>query len=88
MPFRDLPSPVQQDEDIAQCSAFLLRSYYFISPQFCFLYPEMVDKLILLESVGFLLAPEVRFHMSFPALFQIKNNVFFLSLICSEKALM
>ncbi|NXK92892.1 SEHL2 protein, partial [Formicarius rufipectus] len=33
-------------------------SYCFISPQFCFLYPEMVDKLILLESVGFLLAPE------------------------------
>ncbi|NWY43160.1 SEHL2 protein, partial [Sylvia atricapilla] len=30
----------------------------FISPQFCFLYPEMVDKLILLESLGFLLAPE------------------------------
>ncbi|NXP87548.1 SEHL2 protein, partial [Passerina amoena] len=25
---------------------------------FCFLYPEMVDKLILLESLGFLLAPE------------------------------
>ncbi|NXD16973.1 SEHL2 protein, partial [Nothocercus nigrocapillus] len=25
---------------------------------FCFLYPEMVDKLILLESIGFLLAPE------------------------------
>ncbi|NWT15233.1 SEHL2 protein, partial [Vireo altiloquus] len=33
-------------------------SYCFISPQFCFLYPEMVDKLILLESLGFLLAPE------------------------------
>ncbi|NXV05056.1 SEHL2 protein, partial [Cettia cetti] len=30
----------------------------FISYQFCFLYPEMVDKLILLESLGFLLAPE------------------------------
>ncbi|NWI71884.1 SERHL protein, partial [Todus mexicanus] len=29
-----------------------------ISPQFCFLYPEMVDKLILLENLGFLLAPE------------------------------
>ncbi|NWY05249.1 SEHL2 protein, partial [Nothoprocta ornata] len=25
---------------------------------FCLLYPEMVDKLILLESIGFLLAPE------------------------------
>ncbi|NXE63831.1 SERHL protein, partial [Calcarius ornatus] len=35
-----------------------LFSYCFISPQFCFLYPEMVDKLILLESLGFLLAPE------------------------------
>ncbi|NXF07635.1 SEHL2 protein, partial [Smithornis capensis] len=33
-------------------------SYCFISPQFSFLYPEMVDKLILLESLGFLLAPE------------------------------
>ncbi|NXY03218.1 SEHL2 protein, partial [Pteruthius melanotis] len=33
-------------------------SYCLISPQFCFLYPEMVDKLILLESLGFLLAPE------------------------------
>ncbi|NWR22187.1 SERHL protein, partial [Emberiza fucata] len=33
-------------------------SYCFISSQFCFLYPEMVDKLILLESLGFLLAPE------------------------------
>ncbi|NXE77843.1 SEHL2 protein, partial [Cochlearius cochlearius] len=38
--------------------AFLFLSCCFISPQFCFLYPEMVDKLILLESVGFLLAPE------------------------------
>ncbi|NXY74867.1 SEHL2 protein, partial [Glareola pratincola] len=36
--------------------AFLL--YCFISPQFCFLYPEMVDKLILLENLGFLLDPE------------------------------
>ncbi|XP_010074884.1 PREDICTED: serine hydrolase-like protein 2 [Pterocles gutturalis] len=26
--------------------------------KFCFLYPEMVDKLILLENLGFLLAPE------------------------------
>ncbi|NXW79626.1 SEHL2 protein, partial [Hirundo rustica] len=33
-------------------------SCFFISPQFSFLYPEMVDKLILLESLGFLLAPE------------------------------
>ncbi|NXE10090.1 SEHL2 protein, partial [Lophotis ruficrista] len=33
-------------------------SYCFIPPQFCFLYPEMVDKLILLENLGFLLAPE------------------------------
>ncbi|KAM6137094.1 LOW QUALITY PROTEIN: serine hydrolase-like protein 2 [Pterocles gutturalis] len=41
-----------------QCSAFLLLSHCFISPQFCFLYPEMVDKLILLENLGFLLAPE------------------------------
>ncbi|NXR08045.1 SEHL2 protein, partial [Semnornis frantzii] len=32
--------------------------YCFISPQFCFLYPEMVDKLVLLENLGFLLAPE------------------------------
>ncbi|NWR78015.1 SEHL2 protein, partial [Centropus bengalensis] len=38
--------------------SFLFHSYCFISPQFCFLYPEMVDKLILLESLGFLLAPE------------------------------
>ncbi|NXX42206.1 SEHL2 protein, partial [Tricholaema leucomelas] len=37
--------------------AFLLFPY-FLSPQFCFLYPEMVDKLILLENLGFLLAPE------------------------------
>lgn len=52
-------------------------SYCFISPQFCFLYPEMVDKLILLENLGFLLAPEVRFHVSFPSLFKIKNKWFF-----------
>ncbi|KAM6213852.1 LOW QUALITY PROTEIN: serine hydrolase-like protein 2 [Sarcoramphus papa] len=51
------PSPVR-DKDITQYSAFLFLSYCFISPQFCFLYPEMVDKLILLESLGFLLAPE------------------------------
>ncbi|NXS53493.1 SEHL2 protein, partial [Brachypteracias leptosomus] len=38
--------------------AFLFLSCCLISPQFCFLYPEMVDKLILLESLGFLLAPE------------------------------
>ncbi|NXJ54655.1 SEHL2 protein, partial [Spizaetus tyrannus] len=38
--------------------AFLFFSYCFISPQFCFLYPEMVDKLILLENLGFLLGPE------------------------------
>ncbi|NWH82844.1 SEHL2 protein, partial [Piaya cayana] len=36
----------------------LFLSYCFISPQFSFLYPEMVDKLILLENLGFLLAPE------------------------------
>ncbi|XP_074727088.1 serine hydrolase-like protein 2 isoform X1 [Strix uralensis] len=29
-----------------------------VAAMFCFLYPEMVDKLILLENVGFLLAPE------------------------------
>ncbi|XP_009868095.1 PREDICTED: serine hydrolase-like protein 2 [Apaloderma vittatum] len=29
-----------------------------VAAMFCFLYPEMVDKLILLESLGFLLAPE------------------------------
>lgn len=66
------PFPVQQDEDISQHSAFL--SYCFMSPQFCFLYPEMVDKLILLENLGFLLAPEVRFHMYFPSLFKIKSR--------------
>lgn len=33
------------------------------------MYPEMVDKLILLENLGFLLAPEVRLHVSFPSLF-------------------
>ncbi|NXL63431.1 SEHL2 protein, partial [Chordeiles acutipennis] len=33
-------------------------SYCLISPQFCFLYPEMVDKLVLLENLGFLLDPE------------------------------
>ncbi|KAM6424970.1 serine hydrolase-like protein 2 isoform 1-T1 [Rhynochetos jubatus] len=33
-------------------------SYCLISPQFSFLYPEMVDKLILLENPGFLLEPE------------------------------
>ncbi|NXA39480.1 SEHL2 protein, partial [Eudromia elegans] len=38
--------------------AFLFHSQCVFSPQFCLLYPEMVDKLILLESVGFLLAPE------------------------------
>ncbi|XP_072723836.1 serine hydrolase-like protein 2 isoform X2 [Ciconia boyciana] len=29
-----------------------------VAGMFCFLYPEMVDKLILLENLGFLLAPE------------------------------
>lgn len=49
-----------------------------MSLQFCFLYPEMVDKLILLESLGFLLAPEVRSHVSFPSLFKnTKKDVFF-----------
>ncbi|NXK55045.1 SEHL2 protein, partial [Chauna torquata] len=38
--------------------AFLFVSQHFIFPQFCFLYPEMVDKLILLENLGFLLSPE------------------------------
>ncbi|XP_064011176.1 serine hydrolase-like protein 2 isoform X1 [Pogoniulus pusillus] len=51
------PSAGQQDEDIIQHPAFLLFPY-FLSPQFCFLYPEMVDKLVLLETLGFLLAPE------------------------------
>ncbi|NXW82527.1 SEHL2 protein, partial [Alopecoenas beccarii] len=37
---------------------FFFLSCCFISPQFCFLYPEMVDKLILLENLGFLLASE------------------------------
>ncbi|XP_054023933.1 serine hydrolase-like protein 2 isoform X1 [Dryobates pubescens] len=52
------PSPGQQDEDITQGPAVLFFSCCFLSPQFCFLYPEMVDKLILLENLGFLLAPE------------------------------
>ncbi|NXS68249.1 SERHL protein, partial [Pandion haliaetus] len=34
----------------------LCRGFYIAS--FCFLYPEMVDKLILLENFGFLLGPE------------------------------
>lgn len=79
-----IPSAGQQDEDIIQHPDFLLFPY-FLSPQFCFLYPEMVDKLVLLENLGFLLAPEVRFQMSFPSLF--KTNRYFL-FICSEKALM
>ncbi|XP_064011177.1 serine hydrolase-like protein 2 isoform X2 [Pogoniulus pusillus] len=29
-----------------------------VAGMFCFLYPEMVDKLVLLETLGFLLAPE------------------------------
>lgn len=71
------------DKNITQSSAFFFLSYYFISPQFCFLYPEMVDKLILLENLGFLLAPEVRFHVSFPYLSKIKNRciVFFPSFV-------
>ncbi|NXN10154.1 SEHL2 protein, partial [Indicator maculatus] len=40
---------------MGNCSFFLIL---FFSPQFCFLYPEMVDKVILLENLGFLLAPE------------------------------
>ncbi|NWR53989.1 SEHL2 protein, partial [Bucorvus abyssinicus] len=36
----------------------LFLIYCFISPQFSFLYPEMVDKLILLENLGILLASE------------------------------
>lgn len=37
----------------------------------------MVDKLILLESLGFLLAPEVRSHVSFPSLFKNTKIDFF-----------
>uniref|UniRef100_A0A8C3TJL9 Serine hydrolase like 2 n=1 Tax=Catharus ustulatus TaxID=91951 RepID=A0A8C3TJL9_CATUS len=59
-------------------------SYCLISPQFCFLYPEMVDKLILLESLGFLLAPEVRSHVSFPFL-KYKNRYFFFPSLVQRK---
>lgn len=79
-PFPD-PSPMQQDRHHSVLSFSF--SYCLISPQFCFLYPEMVDKLILLESLGFLLAPEVRAHVSFPSLFKnTKIYVFFLFLTC------
>ncbi|NXL51201.1 SEHL2 protein, partial [Podilymbus podiceps] len=57
--FLDYVSDVRRvAADIVQCSAFPFLSYCFISPQFSFLYPEMVDKLILLENLGFLLASE------------------------------
>lgn len=62
------PFSVQQDENSTQCAAFLFVSQCFIFLQFAFIYPEMVDKLILLENLGFLLAPEVRLHVSFPFL--------------------
>ncbi|NXL31572.1 SEHL2 protein, partial [Glaucidium brasilianum] len=59
--FLDYVTDVRRVAAALQWKRFILMGHSmdcFISPQFSFLYPEMVDKLILLETLGFLLAPE------------------------------
>ncbi|XP_075285431.1 serine hydrolase-like protein 2 [Opisthocomus hoazin] len=59
--FLDYVSDVRRVAAALQWRRFTLMGHSMggsVAAMFCFLYPEMVDKLILLESVGFLLAPE------------------------------
>ncbi|XP_074934809.1 serine hydrolase-like protein 2 isoform X2 [Phalacrocorax aristotelis] len=59
--FLDYVSDVRRVVAALQWRRFTLMGHSMggaVAGMFCFLYPEMVDKLILLESLGFLLAPE------------------------------
>ncbi|XP_075009738.1 serine hydrolase-like protein 2 isoform X2 [Calonectris borealis] len=59
--FLDYVSDVRRVAAALQWRRFTLMGHSMggsVAGMFCFLYPEMVDKLILLENLGFLLAPE------------------------------
>ncbi|RMC03359.1 hypothetical protein DUI87_20555 [Hirundo rustica rustica] len=59
--FLDYVTDVRRVAAALQWKRFTLMGHSMggaVAGMFCFLYPEMVDKLILLESLGFLLAPE------------------------------
>ncbi|KAM9248058.1 serine hydrolase-like protein 2 [Leptosomus discolor] len=59
--FLDYVSDVRRVTAALQWRRFTLMGHSMggsVAGMFCFLYPELVDKLILLESLGFLLAPE------------------------------
>ncbi|NWJ11641.1 SEHL2 protein, partial [Crypturellus undulatus] len=59
--FMDYVSEVRRVAAALQWRRFTLVGHSMggsVAGMFCLLYPEMVDKLILLESLGFLLAPE------------------------------
>ncbi|XP_025958097.2 serine hydrolase-like protein 2 isoform X3 [Dromaius novaehollandiae] len=59
--FLDYVSEVCRVAGALQWRRFTLMGHSMggsVAGMFCFLYPEMVDKLILLENVGFLPAPE------------------------------
>ncbi|XP_071657273.1 serine hydrolase-like protein 2 isoform X2 [Patagioenas fasciata] len=59
--FLDYVSDVRRVVAALQWRRFTLMGHSMggsVAGMFCFLYPEMVDKLILLENLGFLLAPE------------------------------
>ncbi|XP_050770981.1 serine hydrolase-like protein 2 isoform X3 [Gymnogyps californianus] len=59
--FLDYVSDVRRVAAALQWRRFTVMGHSMggsVGGMFCFLYPEMVDKLILLESLGFLLAPE------------------------------
>ncbi|XP_010211748.1 PREDICTED: serine hydrolase-like protein 2 [Tinamus guttatus] len=59
--FMDYVSEVRRVAAALQWKRFTLMGHSMggsVAAMFCLLYPEMVDKLILLESIGFLLAPE------------------------------
>ncbi|KFM02219.1 Serine hydrolase-like 2, partial [Aptenodytes forsteri] len=59
--FLDYVTDVRRVAAALQWRRFTLMGHSMggsVAGMFCFLYPEMVDKLILLENLGFLLAPE------------------------------
>ncbi|XP_033919259.1 serine hydrolase-like protein 2 isoform X1 [Melopsittacus undulatus] len=59
--FLDYVTDVRRVAAALQWRRFTLMGHSMggaVAAMFCFLYPEMVDKLILLENLGFLLAPE------------------------------
>ncbi|KAM9276135.1 serine hydrolase-like protein 2 isoform 6-T6 [Cariama cristata] len=59
--FLDYVSDVRRVAAALQWRRFTLMGHSMggsVAGMFCFLYPEMVDKLILLENLGFLLGPE------------------------------